>query len=172
VIDELILAAFHKHLAVREQPLRGRPRPAEGTTAADAWLEDRSEPQCGDPRARIHPELAARPLRAGSRDGAGVSAGDRIRRTPTCHLSDPASIRDPARPTIAQRNNAVLAAPDVIPPLHHPRRRRSPIETSRLSPRSRRASDRRRVRRLPSKARRNSSSSAQMGRRPSAESAP
>jgi hypothetical protein len=44
--------------------------------------------RCGDPRARVRPELAPRPLRACCRLRTASPAGDRIRRTPASNLKE------------------------------------------------------------------------------------
>ena len=113
VIDELIPAAS-QHRAVRDQPVRGRSRPSQSQAEAGARAEDRPNGQRRDPRPRVRPEPAARPLRTRNRRRAGVPVGDRIRRTPARNLNDSVSVDDPTRPTIAKRNSAHCTACGVL----------------------------------------------------------
>ena len=67
VIKKLVPTPVAPHRPVREQPGRVRPWPAKGTAQADAGVEDSSNGERGDPRARLHPEPPPWPLRAGCR---------------------------------------------------------------------------------------------------------
>ena len=88
VIDDLLPAAFHNTGQYENNRVECDHGRAQGQAPADAWTQDPPHGCCGDPRARVRPELTPRPLRACRRLRTDSPAGDRIRRTPASNLTE------------------------------------------------------------------------------------
>ncbi len=83
------------HRAIRQQPDRGRPRPAETTAACDARDQDHDRASGSRQRARVRAEPAPRTLRDRGRRTRPTPTRCRIRRLGKGHLTAARTVRPP-----------------------------------------------------------------------------